>query len=468
MNRLTAIIVATLAFATSANAKIGETYAQVYAEAQQDKDTISMQAGTVNGYTAIDVWYQNGDVLRHIFDSNAREIVFHWWADHPVTGKEIGIVQRIFRTGWRLTSGKGRGERTWSSENRNLGMLVDANYLTVLDLRSRELPSDRSASAPAPAATSSPARSRSPNDCMIVATEAYNRLKPPVSHWASIASLIVIDNGKETGHAVLFYQPEAGGNVLMYDALGTADMFTQSHDLDTLVACANERFRILGRPETFRSVRWVVGSEATTSKAIDVAQSKKNYDDWKKAQPSPTPKFDLVPVTTPTPNPWDRYPAVGNSQASSAPSTSYVEVATSPAYIFGYLVGFVLCAIPVVICFLKAKPVFGTIGILALFFMGAFSGWSLIGAIRLAKPHSWWAQKKYGAEKLQRALDRHAKLYGGPTTESIKQRIQELQQKGTAAQPPTLLGTRNAMRARLATAPVTAESRYSGEVIDVA
>jgi hypothetical protein len=134
---------------------------------------------------------------------------------------------------------------------------------------------------------------------MIVATEAYNRLKPPVSHWANIAQINVIENGKDLGgHAVLFYQPETGGNVFMYDEDGTVDMFTQSHELSTLIESANKRFSLLNSPDRFRAIRWVVGSEATSSKSIDIAQSNKNYEDWQKTQQQ---KLDLVPVATPTP-----------------------------------------------------------------------------------------------------------------------------------------------------------------------
>ena len=50
-----------------------------------------------------------------------------------------------------------------------------------------------------------------------------------------------------------------------------------------------------------------------------------------------------------------------------------------------------------VICFLKGKPVFGTLGL----FSGALSWWAIVGAIRIAKPGSWWARKKYGPKKME-------------------------------------------------------------------
>jgi hypothetical protein len=53
----------------------------------------------------------------------------------------------------------------------------------------------------------------------------------------------------------------------------------------------------------------------------------------------------------------------------------------------------------VVICFLKGKLLWGVFGI--------YTPVALIGAIRLAKPHSWWARKRYDADKLERAHKRY-------------------------------------------------------------
>lgn len=57
-----------------------------------------------------------------------------------------------------------------------------------------------------------------------------------------------------------------------------------------------------------------------------------------------------------------------------------------------------------IVCFLKGKLLWGVLGIY-------FPVVAVIGAIRLAKPDSWWARKRYGSEKLQRSHGR----YGGET-----------------------------------------------------
>jgi hypothetical protein len=390
LRKLVTIVVAIVALAASATAKIGETYQQVIADAQQDRDTADIGWDKERPRTLV-VWYLNGDVLGHQFGGDGREIAFDWLTKHDITDGEIAKVMRVFRARWRAVQSK-VGWRSWETES-GLRMGVRGRYLSILDMnRLTEIEENNPGtvtSTPAPR----PAPSRSPNDCMIIATEAYNRLKPPVSHWANIAQLNVIENGKDVGgHAVLFYQPEAGGNVFMYDAGGTADMFTQSHDLSTLIESANERFRLLNRPERFRAIRWVVGSEATSTKSIDIAQSNKNYDAWKNSQPKPTPS--ATPAATPAPA------AVADSNA---------EIAAQ--FVVGFMgtIIFALYVWAIVVCFQKGKPVFGSLSILAIFF-GGMSLWAITGACRLAKPHSWWARRKYGPEKMASALRRFTRV----------------------------------------------------------
>jgi hypothetical protein len=53
-----------------------------------------------------------------------------------------------------------------------------------------------------------------------------------------------------------------------------------------------------------------------------------------------------------------------------------------------------------VVCFLKGKLMWGVLGIY-------IPGVAVIGAIRLAKPHSWWARRRYDADKLARSHGRY-------------------------------------------------------------
>jgi hypothetical protein len=49
---------------------------------------------------------------------------------------------------------------------------------------------------------------------------------------------------------------------------------------------------------------------------------------------------------------------------------------------------------------LKGKYVFAVIAFFGLAFLGSPTLVGLIGAIRLGKPRSWWAQRYYDGEKL--------------------------------------------------------------------
>ena len=55
-----------------------------------------------------------------------------------------------------------------------------------------------------------------------------------------------------------------------------------------------------------------------------------------------------------------------------------------------------ITVIPAVICLLKGKIVTAALGIL-------YQPIGIVGAFRLAKPHSWWAGHLYGADSRRRA-----------------------------------------------------------------
>ena len=56
--------------------------------------------------------------------------------------------------------------------------------------------------------------------------------------------------------------------------------------------------------------------------------------------------------------------------------------------------------VAVFVCVLKGKPWFAALGVLLL---GVFA---IIGALRRAKPHSWWAQRYYGPREMEAAMRR--------------------------------------------------------------
>jgi hypothetical protein len=75
-----------------------------------------------------------------------------------------------------------------------------------------------------------------------------------------------------------------------------------------------------------------------------------------------------------------------------------------PGSIWGTIIAFVLILTCVLLAAVKGRPFLAVVGI----FIPPFA---LVGAARLARPTSLWAQRRYGAERMQRAQDRYS-----PTT----------------------------------------------------
>jgi hypothetical protein len=63
-------------------------------------------------------------------------------------------------------------------------------------------------------------------------------------------------------------------------------------------------------------------------------------------------------------------------------------------------IALILIAAYTTVCALKGKPWFAILGVLL------FGIFGIVGAIRLAKPHSWWARRFYGVAKQRRSWDR--------------------------------------------------------------
>jgi hypothetical protein len=81
------------------------------------------------------------------------------------------------------------------------------------------------------------------NDCAIVATEAYNRLRAQ-GIWAEVVGMrLDCPDGRTFGHAVCFYQPSANANIWAYDAAGTTELEVRSADLRVLEWAFNQALK---------------------------------------------------------------------------------------------------------------------------------------------------------------------------------------------------------------------------------
>jgi hypothetical protein len=115
--------------------------------------------------------------------------------------------------------------------------------------------------------------------------------------------------------------------------------------------------------------------------------------------------------------------------------TSFVTGAIGTAEWWSSIVGIAINLVLCVICLLKGKVITAVIGIV-------FGPVALVGAIRLAKPGSWWALRRYATRPRrasraarrfdQRRMERWNRLSdlvaGAPSPES---------QAETAGRPPT-------------------------------
>jgi hypothetical protein len=84
---------------------------------------------------------------------------------------------------------------------------------------------------------------QSKKDCMIVATEAYNRLRAQ-GVWAEIVGFKVQNpEGEKMGHAVCVYQVSARDNLFAYDQHGTLTLNTKSADIRMIERAYNEHLK---------------------------------------------------------------------------------------------------------------------------------------------------------------------------------------------------------------------------------
>jgi hypothetical protein len=376
MNKIILTSLATLAMATSAMAMIGQTPDQIIQAAQRDKDTTAIRWDNFGGMPELRVDYKDGSYIRHTFGADWREMVFHVNSYKRFSAEDVFRIQRAYRTTWRGTGTQG-GHFQWLSAS-GLQMFAERHesydVLTIFDLnKSAEIKSAIAAStaptpAPPPAATpSSPAVVPTPDqkDCLLVATEAYARLQK-TAYWAKIAGFTWLENTKAIGgHAVVFYQPTQDTNVFMYDKSGSYEIHTRSHDLREITDTLNQSLR--AGAIKIESPKWL------------------ESDDSRKEFASSTSDRQPVWASTGAMSPYQIGELMGRLLLLMTILAGY-------AYI-------------IVVCFLKGKSGFGVLGIFGLFI--PVVGWAaIIGAIRIAKPHSRWARKRYGPEKMNIAHQR--------------------------------------------------------------
>jgi hypothetical protein len=265
-----------LAFAGSAYGKIGETSEQVIARSKRNAwgDIIGIESDRWQNKPLVHVHYRDGAIVSHVFGVNGRQIAMLSYAPKRFTDKDIVEIQGLYRTTWRPLN-LGDDIPTWESSS---GLImsntrrVGHDLLAIVDVKKSVEINDyirwlgRNLDvAPAPEPEPEPEPESKPEqakpskfgskDCLLVATEAYSRLKN-TAYWARIGKFVILKDGKIIGgHAATFFQPTQNSNVFMYDKEeGSCDLRTKSHELPTLELALRN---VYNNGYAARSVGWI-------------------------------------------------------------------------------------------------------------------------------------------------------------------------------------------------------------------
>lgn len=78
-----------------------------------------------------------------------------------------------------------------------------------------------------------------PNDCLILATEAYDRLRD-VARWQALVIMDYVEGGD--GHAVVVYEIP-GGSLWCYDSRGSREMCPSSKSLADMISALSALYK---------------------------------------------------------------------------------------------------------------------------------------------------------------------------------------------------------------------------------
>ena len=202
------LAVLAIACASSLKAELGETPAQF--ETGQPIEVHHFQ-----GNITTMIWA--GKTVAHsgVFDGSNRCVAESFWFIDSRQMARADFEKFLAPYSDMSVLNKSRDEKgTYRFLGKNGQVLAVAAYfhedntlsvmtLPIWDSAFGKAAKDQDAPQPAVAQPSS----STPNDCLVVATEVYGRLKTS-AHWARIIAFRWSVNGEETvGHAVVLYQP---------------------------------------------------------------------------------------------------------------------------------------------------------------------------------------------------------------------------------------------------------------------
>jgi hypothetical protein len=233
-----AIITLSVLSAMPAQAKLGETEAQIIKRFGIDA-LINRKVDT--SLTLLEFGRRNNVVVaidqhgRSIFEFYRLRTGYNASDANEIAAKVLGGVRwhwtRVDRCRRRTTDGAyelmllpGYDEYRWSMAV-GYTVAVDAFATGVYNATAPAQPQ------PQPRYYVQPTDpSRTPADCGIIAAQAYSRLKPATS-WCQVLSARLYIDGQKDGHAVVAFKYQPDGHVQIYDENGTLELPTTSEDI---------------------------------------------------------------------------------------------------------------------------------------------------------------------------------------------------------------------------------------------
>jgi hypothetical protein len=281
--RLTTIVIATVALASSAFGELFETPSQFEPRRADRVETLP------NGIVVMDWIGKSG--LTHVgfFDGNyCVTEVFGYANDQMSKEQMITFLTPYSKRGFSLTeasydgvkyywglerAGKSLAFVVLNTKNKELTIMTDRMWHVVFEAQARAdvaAYNNRNAqpqqqAQPQVQASTSPTEK---NDCLIVATEMFARLSKSAA-WARIIGIRLIKNNQDDGgHAVVLYQVTPNDNVFLYDKTdGSIDLGVRSHDVQTLQG----RLSVWTRLHDYQAAagaRWVSQESGTASASV--------------------------------------------------------------------------------------------------------------------------------------------------------------------------------------------------------
>ena len=251
MKKLLAIAVL-LAAAMSAQAKVGDTLPQLIRRFGSNYDTeyhsgmvthrFEVDKGTVtivmqNGVCMLESYFTstsnvplvNGEpptnIVRGILEVESPKEKWHEvklpWFNYGLETRNGSLIGGLYyaRNSWLLIVGYPVTVMSFAGWAAG-GSAASAPTFTPPPLDSIE---------PTPVPALTPQDHRTPNDCAIIAAEAYAKLKS-VTYWCQIMAIEVDTATEKFCHAMVFFKIDTSGRVMVYDARGTQELNTTSED----------------------------------------------------------------------------------------------------------------------------------------------------------------------------------------------------------------------------------------------